>query len=284
MKRAPIAVLALLLPLGLLVGCSRDSSTSDKGGRVEFGVESMQSTDGEFPPGADKAKLVDETVTTLTARLTKAGLKDPKVEAGTNGDTVTVSTASGSGDDITALAGSGGLRIRPVLFDAPASAENEGLDVELRQANPETPQAEMARRAQMLKCGGDDPLLGRDEASALLATCSADDKTVYSLGPALAADRDVTTAVPGQVDGKWTVKVGLAPQAQERVSQYTSANNGKSLAYVLDTRVETAAKVDGPSNGEAAISGNSGFTEAEAKNLATVLVSGPLLVRLVPKS
>ncbi|MFT3899309.1 MAG: hypothetical protein QM728_03570 [Gordonia sp. (in: high G+C Gram-positive bacteria)] len=287
MKRAHIALLTLLLPVGLLAGCSKSSDdTGDNGARVEFGVESVQSTDGEFPPGSDRTKLVNDTVTALTKRLTAAGLKDPKVEAGKNGDSVTVSTASGNGGDITELASAGTLRIRPVLFSAPkytgpGAEEGDVLDVELRQANPETPQAEMARRAQMLKCDDKDALVGRDDPASLLVTCSADGKTVYSLGPAVVDGTGIAKATAAQAGKKWAVNLDYKPEAQSALGAYTGANDGKQVAFLVDTRVVDAPKI-APGAQYNAVAPD-GFTQAQAKNLATALGSGPLPVRLVKK-
>jgi preprotein translocase subunit SecD len=55
------------------------------------------------------------------------------------------------------------------------------------------------------------------------------------------------------------------------------------VAYVLDSRVVTAPIIQSPISGPTQISTASGFSQADAEHLATMLTTGALPVRFVPK-
>ncbi len=168
---------------------------------------------------------------------------------------------------------------------APVAADASGLDLELRQANAATPPAEMARRAQQLKCVGVDPMAGNDNPAELLAACSQDGKDVYALGAAILNGNEITSAKASQSQqgGGWVVTVEFGGQVKEEWSAYTAANVGKQVAYVLDSRVLTAPVIQSPIAGSTQISTASGFSQADAEHLATMLTTGALPVRFVPK-
>jgi preprotein translocase subunit SecD len=275
-----VGAAALLLIGGLLTGCSTDSGS---GVRVEFTAESLASGDGEFPPGTDQAKLVGEATAILAQRLSDSGIADPK--AAVHGDTVVITAKSGSPADIEALAVAGVLLLRPVLFTAPVAADASGLDLELRQANVTTPPAEMARRAQQLKCIGVDPMAGNDNPAELLAACGQDGQNVYALGAAIINGNEVASAKasPSQHGGGWVVTVEFGGSAKAQWPTYTAANVGQQVAYVLDSRVVTAPIIQSPISGPTQISTASGFSQADAEHLATMLTTGALPVRFVPK-
>ncbi|NNG99254.1 SecDF P1 head subdomain-containing protein [Gordonia araii] len=279
-----VLVLALLVAVGLVAACSRDSGEgAGEGARVEFTVESLQSSDGEFAPGTDRDKLVADAAKLLAQRLSDNGLKDPKVSIENGASAVVVTTASGTRADVVALASAGVLAIRPVVFTTQAMPDAAGLDVELRQANASTPPAEMARRAQQLKCGGGvDELAGRDDAADLLVACSQNGKSVYSLGPAVISGAEIekATATPGSNDN-WNVTMTFRGEAKTKWPAYTAKNIGQATAFVLDSRVLSAPVIQTAIAGPTEISGD--FGEAEAKHLASMLSSGSLPVRFTPK-
>ncbi|WP_161926457.1 SecDF P1 head subdomain-containing protein [Gordonia crocea] len=278
-----VLIFALLLAVGLVAGCSRDSGDgSGEGARVEFTVESLQSSDGEFAPGTDREKLVTEAAQLLAQRLSDNGIADPKVTVESDGRVV-VTIASGTRADIVALASAGVLAIRPVVFTAPAAPDAAGLDVELRQANAVTPPAEMARRAQQLKCGdGVDELAGRDDAADLLVACSQNGKSVYSLGPAIISGAEIENAGATRgSNGKWNVTMEFRGEAKAKWPAYTAENIGQATAFVLDSRVLSAPVIQTAIAGPTEISGD--FDEAKAKHLASMLTSGSLPVRFTPK-
>jgi len=277
--RAVILPAAILLVAGVVGGCSRGDDAAPGTTKIVFTVESRDSADGAFPPGSDRGKLTAEAAGLLAQRLSDGGIRDPK--AVVEGESIVVTARGATKADIVELAAPGVLLMRPVLFTAPADPAASGLDSELRQANPNTPAAEMARRAQQLKCAGKDPLAGGDDPRELLVTCSVDGKTVYSLGPAIIEGTEVESASAVRAaSGQWVVTLAFGGKAKELWQRYTSDNVGKQVAFVVDSAVLSAPMIQSAIAGATEISGI--FSEGQAKHLATVLKSGALPVRLVP--
>jgi preprotein translocase subunit SecD len=74
------------------------------------------------------------------------------------------------------------------------------------------------------------------------------------------------------------VGFSLNPEGGRKFGRITSENIGRQLAIILDGRVQSAPRIDGRITTEGRITGN--FTQQEAADLALVLRSGALPVRL----
>ena len=66
----------------------------------------------------------------------------------------------------------------------------------------------------------------------------------------------------------------LKPDGARKFGQVTGSNIGRSLAIILDDRVQSYARIDGRITSDGRISG--GFTQEEAADLALMLRSGAL--------
>jgi preprotein translocase subunit SecD len=101
--------------------------------------------------------------------------------------------------------------------------------------------------------------------------------TVYYLVRRVPAvtGRDLRNAVPSMDEyNRPSVRFVLTNDAAGRFRRFTSENIGRYLAIVLDRRVESAPRIEGPIAEEGSITGS--FTTEETADLALILRSGAL--------
>jgi preprotein translocase subunit SecD len=101
--------------------------------------------------------------------------------------------------------------------------------------------------------------------------------TMYFLVRKVAAinGSDLRSANPGlDENSRPAVMFSLKPDGARRFGQVTGSNIGRSLAIILDDRVQSYPRIDGRITSEGRISGN--FTQQEANDLALKLRSGAL--------
>jgi preprotein translocase subunit SecD len=106
---------------------------------------------------------------------------------------------------------------------------------------------------------------------------SGDTGTVYFLVRKVAAvtGRDLRAAQPSLDEfNKPAVSFSLNPEGARKFGQVTGANIGRSLAIILDGRVQSYPRIDGRITSEGRISGN--FTTQEVADLSLILRSGAL--------
>ena len=149
------------------------------------------------------------------------------------------------------------------LRQVPAGANTDGLKAYMAKMDCST--------------GANDPLLGNDISDQYLVACSEDGKQVYLLAPQIIDGRDISSASSGsdQQTGAWTVYLDFKPNAAQTWSEFTAKNIGNTTAFVLDSRVVSAATINSQiSGGKTQITGS--FNETEASDLANVLKYGSL--------
>jgi preprotein translocase subunit SecD len=106
---------------------------------------------------------------------------------------------------------------------------------------------------------------------------SGDTGTVYFLVRKVAAvtGRDLRGAQPSLDEyNKPAVSFSLNSEGARKFGQVTGANIGRSLAIILDGRVQSYPRIDGRITNEGRISGN--FTTQEVADLSLILRSGAL--------
>ncbi len=128
-----------------------------------------------------------------------------------------------------------------------------------------------------VSCVGADPLRGNDDPKKFLISCGMDDGQVYLLGPEVIPGADISDATSGlNQQGQNTVDVSFSGGAGRVWGDFTTANVGKQVAFVLDTAVLSAPVIQqgGQYGGSTSITGQ--FTPGSARSLANVIKSGAL--------
>jgi preprotein translocase subunit SecD len=108
-------------------------------------------------------------------------------------------------------------------------------------------------------------------------SAAGDTTTVYYLVKKTAAvtGQDLRSAKPSlDENNRQAVSFSLKPDGARKFAKVTGENIGRSLAIVLDSRVQSAPRIDGRIESEGRISGS--FTSQEVADLALTLRSGAL--------
>ncbi|HEX4251456.1 MAG TPA: protein translocase subunit SecD [Pseudonocardia sp.] len=168
----------------------------------------------------------------------------------------------------TGAASQGGTASDPELVKAIALARAE------RQSTQQNVQ-ELA--IQQLQCTGNDVLRGYDDPTKPLVTCDQKGTSKYLLSPSFLEGTQIASATAGYDSQQAANVVNLTFKSEgARIwGDYTTANVGKQAAFVLDTEVVSAPRINGPIIGSPTeISGT--FSQAQAQQLAGVLKYGSL--------
>ncbi|OLL72593.1 Protein-export membrane protein SecD [Pseudonocardia sp. Ae168_Ps1] len=153
---------------------------------------------------------------------------------------------------------------------------------QLRATRQSSDQATQVQALLALNCAGPDPLQGYDDPAQPLVTCGEDGTTKYILGPSFLEGTEIASAQPQQSQGAagWAVGLTFKPQGAETWGQYTTANVGKNVAFVLDGDVVSAPSINQPIYGQTQISGQ--FNQECAQDLAQTLRYGSLPLAFDP--
>lgn len=162
---------------------------------------------------------------------------------------------------------------RASSLNSPDLAERIATEKKVRQTTSQI-MAMMALQFEATRCDEPDPLADNDDPALPLVTCSADRRSVYSLGPAIIGGDHIREAKPrhDEHSGRYVVDLQFDSAAASRWSQYAATHVGKKVAYALDTRVINAANM----GSSAHITGE--LSSDGARQLANMLNSGPLPV------
>ncbi|WP_182543497.1 protein translocase subunit SecD [Halosaccharopolyspora lacisalsi] len=159
--------------------------------------------------------------------------------------------------------------------DQPSQEEAIAQAKQLRQS---TDQKKLVQAVQQLDCSAPDPLRGNADPKKPLVTCNQDGTQKFVLGPVfLPGDKidDATVKSPTQKAPQWGVNLSFKGEGKKTWADFTSQNVGKQAAFVLDTQVVSAPKVNTPQlNGTAQITGQ--FNQQSATQLANTLKYGSL--------
>ncbi|HYR63322.1 MAG TPA: protein translocase subunit SecF [Actinomycetota bacterium] len=218
------------------------------------------------PKGTPSDK-VDEAVNILRNRIDRAGVGEPQISReGSNNVLIEIPGVKDPQALLTLVGQTAQLQFRPVL-----SVLNPG-DPGYATA---TVSASADAKDQQVTLGG----------------VNSTDKAKYVLGPVAVDGSGVSgaTAVVSPTTGQWSVSLDFKSDAQKAWGTFTgklACNTGvtREIAIVLDNVVQSAPQVntDVVCNtgipGSTQITGN--YTQTDAKNLALVLATGALPVKL----
>ena len=169
----------------------------------------------------------------------------------------------------------------------PADSADPQVAEQIRQARAQRQSQDPAVQQQALaalNCTAPDPLRGNDDPNLPLVTCDQHDTAKYVLGPAFLSGEQISNASAGfnQNGTGYEVLLRFKRQGEDIWAQYTSNNIGKQAAFVLDSEVVSAPRIQGAilPGQQTTITGN--FSQAEAQNLANVLKYGSLPLSFQP--
>ena len=210
---------------------------------------------------ATEQRTMDQAVTTIRRRIDQLGLREPVVEPYGQGDNEIIVELAGEGD--------------------PAQAKiviSQGGQLEVRlveDTHPYTSQAEAQAAHNGLLPPNTELLPGKSD-SAGGAGGTAPVWWLVSTTPAITG-RDLRTARAQRSTQRppyYDVAFNLTTEAGRSFGKFTEPNIGKSIATILDHRVELVAVLNGKIEDQGVIEGT--FTEQEATDLALVLEAGAL--------
>jgi protein-export membrane protein SecD len=208
----------------------------------------------------------------------------------------------GDGHEVREIAGKAArFEMRPVIRSIPAARSGAGPgstttappvpdtkrvanEKKLRQSTDRAVQL-LALQYQAGRCGDDDALAGSDDPDLPLVTCSQDGTEVYLLDTSIIDGEEVADATSGlrAQSGEYVVSLEFTAAAAQKWADFTDENVGTQVAFVLDTEVVSAPRIqESITDGHTQISGS--FTEQSANDLATTLDGGGLPVTLTVES
>lgn len=169
----------------------------------------------------------------------------------------------------------------PPVGEAPEAPADPEVAEQIRQARTVLQSQDPTVQEQVLaalNCTVPNPLRGNDDPKLPLVTCNQDGTAKYLLGPAFMSGERIVGASsgPSRTGAGYDVSLDLDREGEDIWGQYTARNVGKQAAFVLDTKVVSAPRINGPipPGQQTQITGT--FTQTEAKNLADVLRFGAL--------
>jgi preprotein translocase subunit SecD len=208
---------------------------------------------------AIQQRTMDQSVTTIGRRVNQLGLREPVIERYGQGDNEIIVELAGEGDPTqakTIISQGGALEVRLVEDTHPYTSQAEAQAAHNGVLPPNT---------ELLpgKSQGNDPNAG----------------TVWYLVSTHAeiTGRDLRTARAQRSTQRppyYDVGFNLTTDAGRSFGRFTEPNIGKSIATILDHRVELVATLNGKIEDQGVIEGT--FTEQEASDLALILEAGAL--------
>jgi len=128
-----------------------------------------------------------------------------------------------------------------------------------------------------LDCTKPDVLAGNDDPTLPLITCGTDNQAKYILSPSFLKGSDISDAKASIAQGGvgFEVQLTFTSAGSDIWGKYTSANVGKQAAFVLDSRVVSAPRINSAiTGGVTSITGR--FSQPQAQDLANTLKYGSL--------
>jgi preprotein translocase subunit SecD len=211
---------------------------------------------------ATEERTLDQAVTTIKRRIDQLGLREPVVERYGQGDNEIIVELAGEGDPTQAkaiISQGGALEVRLVEDTHPYSSQAEALAAHNGFLPPNT-----------------ELLPGKPSSAGSSAAGAGDVWWLVSTTPAITG-RDLRTARAQRSTQRppyYDVAFNLTTEAGRSFGRFTEPNIGKSIATILDHKVELVATLNGKIEDQGVIEGT--FTEQEATDLALVLEAGAL--------
>ncbi len=128
-----------------------------------------------------------------------------------------------------------------------------------------------------LDCTKPDVLAGNDDPTLPLITCGTDNQAKYILSPSFLKGSDISDAKASIAQGGvgFEVQLTFTSAGSDIWGKYTSADVGKQAAFVLDSRVVSAPRINSAiTGGVTSITGR--FSQPQAQDLANTLKYGSL--------
>jgi preprotein translocase subunit SecD len=88
----------------------------------------------------------------------------------------------------------------------------------------------------------------------------------------LVTSADVTGANASLTEGQWVLNLDLTDEAAKRVQVFSRQNVGRTMAFLVDGRVQSTPRIMDPITGKGFLIG--GFKQADAERLATAISNG----------
>ena len=210
---------------------------------------------------AIQQRTMDQSVTTIRRRIDQLGLREPVIEPYGQGDNEIIVELAGEGDPTqakTIISQGGALEVRLVedtrsyTSQAEAQAAHNGVlppNTELLPGKGNAASSSGGAEQVWWLVSTTPVITGRDLRSAR-AQRSSKNPLYYDVG------------------------FNLTTDAGRRFGAFTEPNIGKSIATILDHKVELVATLNGKIEDQGVIEGT--FTEQEASDLALILEAGAL--------
>jgi len=128
-----------------------------------------------------------------------------------------------------------------------------------------------------LDCSKPDVLAGNDDPKLPLVTCGSNGQAKYILSPSFLKGSDIADAKASIAQGGvgFEVQLNFTSTGSDIWGKYTSENVGKQAAFVLDSRVVSAPRINSAiTGGTTSITGQ--FSQPQAQDLANTLKYGSL--------
>jgi preprotein translocase subunit SecD len=206
-------------------------------------------------------RTMDQSVITIGRRIDQLGLREPVVERYGQGDNEIIVELAGEGDPTQAkqiISQGGQLEVRLVEDTHPYSSQAEALAAHSGILPPNTE-------------------LMPGKASSAASNAGAGEVWWLVSTTAQITGRDLRTARAQRSTQRppyYDVGFNLTTDAGRSFGRFTEPNIGKSIATILDHKVELVATLNGKIEDQGVIEGT--FTEQEATDLALILEAGAL--------
>jgi preprotein translocase subunit SecD len=239
------------------------------------------------PPSKDSLDLARQIITT---RVNGMGISGSQVTQ--NGSNLVITVPGAGGEQAKQLGQTAQLNIRRVVpnEDVPAgpapppppSPQDPQVAIaNAKQTRQSTDPKVQAQALQALNCKAIDPLRGNDDPKLPLVTCNREGTEKYVLEPVVLPGTDVQTASavapnPSQGQPGWSVNLQFKGDGPRIWGDFTAANVGQQAAFVMDTEVVSAPKINGAIPGGVTTISGSSFTQQSATDLANILKYGSL--------
>ncbi|MER7012114.1 protein translocase subunit SecD [Saccharopolyspora sp. NPDC000359] len=246
--------------------------------------------DGQ-PPTTESLNQARQIIET---RVNGMGVSGSEVTR--DGSNLVITVPGEGSEEAKQLGQTAELRFRKVTGEVPAQTPPAGTTPQAahqQQTGDQQREIEEAKRTrqstdpnvqmqalQALDCSADDPLRGNDDPKLPLVTCDREGEFKYVLEPSFLPGREIANAQavpPSPQNGQpgWTVSLDFKSEGAKTWADFTSANVGQKAAFVLDSEVVSAPRIQAALlGGNAQINGQ--FNQQSATDLANILKYGSL--------
>ena len=207
---------------------------------------------------------MNQSLETIERRINALGLTEPTIQFHGRKDNEILIQLPGEGDPQRAkdvIKAGGQLELRLVESPTPYPSQAEALAANNGILPPDT-----------------ELLPGKNESRSTPGATPSSEIWYIVSRASIVTGKDLRTAQEAHNNpnnpGQWQVNFTLSPDAAKRFGPFTEANLHRSLAIVLDHKIESAPVINGRIDDNGLIEGN--FSQESAHDLALVLRAGAL--------